>query len=193
MKAVIPAAGFGTRFLPATKAQPKEMLPVYDKPTIQYVIEEAVASGIDDILIVTGRNKRSIEDHFDKSFELEQTLQSAGKDDRLRQVRAITDLADICYVRQKEQKGLGDAIYCAKKHVGVLLGYGSFRIGKVKDTLPFQHLDIKKVLETVVNDNSFQGVFRFAVTHYLIVIRYLASGPLLYLGIFSGQIITLGI
>ena len=127
MKAVIPAAGFGTRFLPATKAQPKEMLPVYDKPTIQYVIEEAVASGIDDILIVTGRNKRSIEDHFDKSFELEQTLQSAGKDDRLKQVREITDLADICYVRQKEQKGLGDAIYCAKKHIGgepfaVLLG-----------------------------------------------------------------------
>ena len=118
MKAVIPAAGFGTRFLPATKAQPKEMLPVFDKPTIQYVIEEAVNSGIDDILIVTGRNKRSIEDHFDKSFELEQTLQSAGKDDRLKQVREITDLADICYVRQKEQKGLGDAIYCAKKHVG---------------------------------------------------------------------------
>lgn len=94
------------------------MLPVFDKPTIQYVIEEAVASGIDDILIVTGRNKRSIEDHFDKSFELEQTLQSAGKDDRLKQVRDITDLADICYVRQKDQKGLGDAIYCAKKHVG---------------------------------------------------------------------------
>ena len=117
MKAVIPAAGFGTRFLPATKAQPKEMLPVFDKPTIQYVIEEAVASGIDDILIVTGRNKRSIEDHFDKSFELEHTLQSAGKDEHLKQVRAITDLADICYVRQKEQKGLGDAIYCAKKHV----------------------------------------------------------------------------
>mgnify|MGYP002514431689 CR=1 FL=1 len=127
MKAVIPAAGFGTRFLPATKAQPKEMLPVYDKPTIQYVIEEAVASGIDDILIVTGRNKRSIEDHFDKSFELEQTLQSAGKDDRLRQVRAITDLADICYVRQKNLKGLGDAVSCAERHIGgepfaVLLG-----------------------------------------------------------------------
>ncbi|MDO5849353.1 MAG: UTP--glucose-1-phosphate uridylyltransferase GalU [Methanobrevibacter sp.] len=118
MKAVIPAAGFGTRFLPATKAQPKEMLPVFDKPTIQYVIEEAVASGIDDILIVTGKNKRSIEDHFDKSFELEYTLQTAGKDDYLKQVREITDLADICYVRQKEQKGLGDAIYCARKHIG---------------------------------------------------------------------------
>ena len=118
MKAVIPAAGFGTRFLPATKAQPKEMLPVFDKPTIQYVIEEAVASGIDDILIVTGKNKRSIEDQIDKSFELEYTLKQAGKTKYLKQVQDITDLADICYIRQKEQKGLGDAIYCAKKHVG---------------------------------------------------------------------------
>lgn len=118
MKAVIPAAGFGTRFLPATKAQPKEMFPVFDKPTIQYVIEEAVASGIEDILIVTGKGKRSIEDHFDKSFELEYTLKEANKDDKLKQVQDISDLADICYVRQKEQKGLGDAIYCAKKHVG---------------------------------------------------------------------------
>lgn len=118
MKAVIPAAGFGTRFLPATKAQPKEMLPVFDKPTIQYVIEEAVASGIDDILIVTGKNKHSIENHFDKSFELEYTLKQAGKTKYLKQVQDITDLADICYIRQKEQKGLGDAIYCAKKHVG---------------------------------------------------------------------------
>ena len=127
MKAVIPAAGFGTRFLPATKSQPKEMLPVYDKPTIQYVVEEAVASGIDDILIITGRGKRSIEDHFDKSVELEVTLENADKYERLKQVRDITGLADICYVRQKEQKGLGDAIYCAKKHIGdepfaVLLG-----------------------------------------------------------------------
>ena len=102
MKAVIPAAGFGTRFLPATKSQPKEMLPVYDKPTIQYVVEEAVASGIDDILIITGRGKRSIEDHFDKSFELEVTLKNADKCDRLKQVRDITGLADICYVRQKD-------------------------------------------------------------------------------------------
>ena len=117
MKAVIPAAGFGTRFLPATKAQPKEMLPVFDKPTIQYVSEEAVASGIDDILIVTGKNKRSIEDHFDKSFELEHTLKESGKLKALKQIQDITDLADICYVRQKEQKGLGDAIYCAKKHI----------------------------------------------------------------------------
>lgn len=127
MKAVIPAAGLGTRFLPATKSQPKEMLPVYDKPTIQYVIEEALASGIDDILIVTGRNKRSIEDHFDKSYELEYTLQKAGKDRVLKQVRNITDLADVCYVRQRDIKGLGDAILCAQKHIGnepfaVLLG-----------------------------------------------------------------------
>ena len=127
MKAVIPAAGFGTRFLPATKAQPKEMLPVYDKPAIQYVIEEAIDSGIDDILIITGRNKRSIEDHFDKSYELEYTLQKAGKDRVLKQVRKITDLADICYVRQKDLKGLGDAIACAERHTqdepfAVLLG-----------------------------------------------------------------------
>ena len=127
MKAVIPAAGFGTRLLPATKAQPKEMLPVYDKPAIQYVIEEARASGIDDILIVTGRNKRSIEDHFDKSYELEYTLQKSGKDRVLKQVRKITDLAEVCYVRQKNINGLGDAIACAERHIGdepfaVLLG-----------------------------------------------------------------------
>ena len=117
MKAVIPAAGFGTRFLPATKSQPKEMLPVYNKPAIQYVIEEAVASGIDDILIVTGRHKRSIEDHFDKYYELEFMLQKAGKDLILKDIRKITDLADICYVRQKNQEGVGDAIKCAEKHI----------------------------------------------------------------------------
>ena len=128
MKAVIPAAGFGTRFLPATKSQPKEMLPVYDKPTLQFLVEEAVSSGIDDILIITGRNKRSIEDHFDKSYELEYTLQRAGKDRYLKEIRKITDLADICYVRQKDLKGLGDAIRCSEKHVdneafAVLLGH----------------------------------------------------------------------
>lgn len=117
MKAVIPAAGMGTRFLPVTKAQPKEMLPVYDKPTIQYVIEEAVASGIDDILIITGKGKRSIEDHFDTDFELEYFLEKNGKTEYLKDVKYISDLADIHYVRQKEQKGLGDAIYCAKKHI----------------------------------------------------------------------------
>jgi UTP--glucose-1-phosphate uridylyltransferase len=118
LKAVIPAAGLGTRFLPATKAQPKEMLPVYDKPTIQYVIEEAVASGIDDIIIVTGKGKRTIEDHFDRSFELEHHLKEQGKLDFLEQIKEISDLADIYYVRQKKQKGLGHAIYCAEKHIG---------------------------------------------------------------------------
>jgi UTP--glucose-1-phosphate uridylyltransferase len=127
MKAVIPAAGLGTRFLPATKAQPKEMLPVFNKPTIQYVVEEAVNSGIDDILIITGKGKRSIEDHFDRSFELEYHLEKKGKYNYLEEVQAITDMADIYYVRQKKQKGLGDAITCAKKHIGnepfaVLLG-----------------------------------------------------------------------
>lgn len=127
MKAVIPAAGLGTRFLPATKAQPKEMLPVFNKPTIQYVVEEAVSAGIDDILIITGKGKRSIEDHFDRSFELEYFLQNSGKTENLKEIEAISDMADIYYVRQKKQKGLGDAILCAKKHIdgdpfAVLLG-----------------------------------------------------------------------
>jgi len=127
MKAVIPAAGLGTRFLPATKAQPKEMLPLIDKPVIQFVVEEAVDSGIDDILIITGRGKRAIEDHFDKSFELEKILEEKGKLDLLEETREISDLADIHYIRQREARGLGDAIYYAKKHVGnepfiVLLG-----------------------------------------------------------------------
>ncbi|MBI5680678.1 MAG: UTP--glucose-1-phosphate uridylyltransferase GalU [Methanobacterium sp.] len=127
MKAVIPAAGLGTRFLPVTKAQPKEMLPVYNKPTIQYVVEEAVSSGIDDILIITGKGKRSIEDHFDRSFELEYFLQKSGKTDYLKEIESISEMADIYYVRQKKQKGLGDAISCAKKHIdgepfAVLLG-----------------------------------------------------------------------
>ena len=127
MKGVIPAAGLGTRFLPATKAQPKEMLPVFNKPTIQYVVEEAVSSGIDDILIVTGKGKRSIEDHFDKSFELEYFLRNCGKMENLHEIEAISEMADIYYVRQKKQRGLGDAISCAKKHVdgdafAVLLG-----------------------------------------------------------------------
>ena len=136
MKAVIPAAGLGTRFLPATKAQPKEMLPVYDKPTIQYVIEESVNSGVDDILIVTGKGKRSIEDHFDRSFELEHHLKTKGKEDFLKEISYISELADIHFIRQKKQKGLGDAIYCAKKHVGddpfvVMLGDTI-----TKDTVP---------------------------------------------------------
>ncbi|HHY60275.1 MAG TPA: UTP--glucose-1-phosphate uridylyltransferase GalU [Clostridia bacterium] len=126
-KAIIPAAGLGTRFLPATKAQPKEMLPIVDKPAIQFIIEEAVASGIEDILIITGRNKRAIEDHFDYSVELETILEQKGDSKHLEEIRKISELADIHYVRQKEARGLGHAIYCGRKFIGhepfaVLLG-----------------------------------------------------------------------
>jgi len=147
MKAVIPAAGLGTRFLPATKAQPKEMLPVFNKPTIQYVVEEAVSSGIDDILIITGKGKRSIEDHFDRSFELEYLLQKNEKTDYLEEIEEISAMADIYYVRQKEKKGLGDAIYCARKHVdnepfAVLLG----------DTIAQSEIPCTKLLMDVFNN-----------------------------------------
>ena len=126
-KAVIPAAGLGTRFLPATKAQPKEMLPIVDKPTLQYIIEECIESGIEEILIITGRNKKSIEDHFDKNIELEMELEKSGKQEMLEMVRNISDMANIYFIRQKEPKGLGHAIYCSKTFVGnepfaVLLG-----------------------------------------------------------------------
>ena len=117
-KAVFPAAGLGTRFLPATKAQPKEMLPLVDTPTIQYVVEEAVASGLAEIILVTGRNKRAIEDHFDAAFELEYYLQDRGKLEELAQIKTISELASVCYVRQKEPLGLGHAILCARPLVG---------------------------------------------------------------------------
>jgi len=126
-KAIIPAAGLGTRFLPATKAQPKEMLPIVDKPTIQYIVEEAVASGIEDIIIVSGRGKRAIEDHFDVSYELEEKLLQKNKLDLLKTVQSISNLTNIHYIRQKEQKGLGHAISIASRFIGdeafaVLLG-----------------------------------------------------------------------
>ncbi len=117
-KAVLPAAGLGTRFLPATKASPKEMLPLVDKPLIQYVVEEAVACGITDIIIVTGRGKRAIEDHFDLSFELEVLLKDKGNDHVLEQVRAISEMANFSYVRQPEARGLGHAVNCARNLVG---------------------------------------------------------------------------
>lgn len=117
-KAVIPAAGFGTRFLPATKAQPKEMLPIVDKPTIQYIVEEAVASGIEHIVIITGRSKRAIEDHFDKSIELELLLEKHHKGDLLRVVQDVSNLANVMYIRQKEPLGLGDAILTAEEAIG---------------------------------------------------------------------------
>ncbi|WP_071460926.1 UTP--glucose-1-phosphate uridylyltransferase GalU [Bacillus massilinigeriensis] len=126
-KAIIPAAGLGTRFLPATKAMPKEMLPIVDKPTIQYIVEEAVQSGIEDIIIVTGKGKRAIEDHFDFASELEQSLEEKGKLDLLEKVRYSSNLADIHYIRQKQPKGLGHAVWCARNFIGdepfaVLLG-----------------------------------------------------------------------
>lgn len=126
-KAIIPAAGLGTRFLPATKAQPKEMLPIVDKPTIQYIVEEAVASGIEDIVIVTGRTKKSIEDHFDKSVELEMELEKHGKDELLHIAQSVSEIANLYYIRQKEPKGLGHAVLTAKNFIGdepfaVLLG-----------------------------------------------------------------------
>ena len=126
-KAVIPAAGFGTRFLPATKSSPKEMLPIVDTPVIQYVVEEAVAAGITDILMVIGSGKRAIEEHFDRSFMLEDRLQAKGDTQTLELLRNISDIADIHFVWQKEQKGLGDAVYCARHHINgepfmVLLG-----------------------------------------------------------------------
>ncbi len=126
-KAVVPAAGLGTRFLPATKATPKEMLPIVDKPAIQYVVEEAVGAGLSDVLLITGRGKRPIEDHFDRAYELEEALRAKDDPDRLAAVRESSELAIMHYVRQGEPKGLGHAVYCARQHVGhepfaVLLG-----------------------------------------------------------------------
>src|SRR5687767_15680425 len=126
-KAVIPAAGLGTRFLPATKAQPKEMLPIVDKPAIQYVVEEAVVAGIDDILMVSGQGKRALEDHFDHAVELERQLAASGKEDLLAAVQAVSHLATIHYIRQGQPLGLGHAVGCASQHVAaepfaVLLG-----------------------------------------------------------------------
>jgi UTP--glucose-1-phosphate uridylyltransferase len=117
-KAIIPAAGLGTRFLPATKASPKEMLPLVDKPLIQYTVEEAVAAGIEDIIIITGRGKRAIEDHFDRSVELEENLKGTGKSQMLHQIRQISKLANFCYVRQSEALGLGHAVLCAQHLIG---------------------------------------------------------------------------
>jgi UTP--glucose-1-phosphate uridylyltransferase len=132
MKVVIPAAGWGMRFLPLTKEQPKEMLPVVDKPTIQYVVEDALAAGISDIVIITGRHKRGIEDHFDRSYELESILEKGNRLEYLKKVREISAMADIHFIRQKEQKGLGDAVLRAQQHIGnepfaVMLGDTIYR------------------------------------------------------------------
>ena len=170
-KAIIPAAGLGTRFLPATKAQPKEMLPIVDKPTIQFIVEEAINSGIEEILIVTGRNKRAIEDHFDRSVELELELSNKGNDILLKQVQDISNLVNIHYVRQKEARGLGHAIYCAKTFVGnepfaVMLGDDV-----VDSTIPCikQLIDVfEKHSRTVlgVQEVSPEDVNKYGIVNY---------------------------
>jgi UTP--glucose-1-phosphate uridylyltransferase len=148
LKAVVPAAGLGTRFLPATKATPKEMLPIVDKPAIQYVVEEAVAAGLTDVLMITGRSKRSIEDHFDRAYELEEALRAKGDDERLDSVRESSDLAIMHYVRQGEPRGLGHAVHCARQHVGrepfaVLLGDDMI---DARDPLLTRMIDVRRRL-----------------------------------------------
>jgi len=169
-KAIIPAAGLGTRFLPATKAQPKEMLPIVDKPTIQYIVEEAVASGIEDIIVISGRGKRAIEDHFDKSYELEETLAKKEKYDMLEIVQSITNLADIHYIRQKEPKGLGHAISLAHSFVGeepfaVLLGDDIVEadepcLKQLIDVYNEYHCSIIGVHDVPIEDVSKYGIIK---------------------------------
>jgi UTP--glucose-1-phosphate uridylyltransferase len=169
-KAVIPAAGFGTRFLPATKSQPKEMLPIVDTPTIQYVVEEAVASGITDILMVIGKGKRAIEEHFDRNWELESELAAKGKMQELASIRRISELANIHFVWQKELRGLGDAVLCAKDHVGnepfaVLLG--DTVMDGVKKPVTRQLMDIfDRYQESVV---AVEEVDRSKVSRYGVI------------------------
>ncbi|MDA7502990.1 UTP--glucose-1-phosphate uridylyltransferase GalU [bacterium] len=170
-KAVIPAAGFGTRFLPLTKAQPKEMLPIVDTPTIQFVVEEAVASGINDILMVIGKSKRAIEEHFDRNYELEEELRVKGKDDLLNQVQKISNMADIHFVWQKELNGLGDAVRHARKYVGnepfaLLLG----------DTVLESYSEIPVTRQLMDIYDQYEGsvvalerVIRTKVSHYGII------------------------
>lgn len=169
-KAIIPAAGLGTRFLPATKAQPKEMLPIVDKPTIQYIIEEAISSGIETILIVTGRGKRAIEDHFDRSYELEEELLRNGKEKLYKMVDDIANLVDICYIRQKSPKGLGHAIYCGKSFIGnepfaVLLG-DDVVVNKGKPALAQLIGEYEKIKKTIL---GVQRVDEDLVSKYGIV------------------------
>jgi UTP--glucose-1-phosphate uridylyltransferase len=169
-KAVFPAAGWGTRFLPATKAQPKEMLPLVDKPIIQYAVEEAVAAGIEQVIIVTSSVKRAIEDHFDVSYELERLLEEKGEIEKLRQIRRISDLAQIAYVRQKEQLGLGHAVLMAKD----LIGHEPFAvllpddvvvsdrpcIGQLIDAYQQTHASVVAVMEVPPAETSRYGVIR---------------------------------
>jgi UTP--glucose-1-phosphate uridylyltransferase len=177
-KVVIPAAGLGTRFLPATKASPKEMMPLVDKPLIQYVVEEAVASGVQDVIIVTGRGKRAIEDHFDVSFELEASLHADGKKNLLKEIQKITSLANFCYVRQKQALGLGHAVYQARHLVGqepfaVILGDDIIdaRLPALAQMIKIYHQYQAPVV-------AIQKVARQDVSHY---------------GIIRGQAVTRGL
>src|SRR5213594_3855834 len=166
--AIIPAAGLGTRFLPATKASPKEMLPLVDKPLIQYAVEEAVNAGIQDIIIITGRGKRAIEDHFDVSFELEENLKGSGKEKLLNEIRRISELANFCYVRQRHMRGLGDAILCAQHLIGdepfaVMLGdeiidAGVPAIAQLMDVYDRFRAPIIGVQEVALDEVSHYGI-----------------------------------
>ncbi|MBN2245288.1 MAG: UTP--glucose-1-phosphate uridylyltransferase GalU [Candidatus Aminicenantes bacterium] len=179
MKAVIPAAGLGTRFLPLTKTSPKEMLPLVDKPAIHYVVQEAIQAGIDDILIITGRGKRSIEDYFDKSFELEYFLQKKNDNQKLQEIQEISEMADIHYIRQKEPRGLGHAILCARKHVdaepfAVLLG-DDVIVSKVPCILQLMHHFQKHETTILAVEHLPQNVL-----HRYGVIRYSSQRDQLY-------------
>ncbi|MCK8828206.1 UTP--glucose-1-phosphate uridylyltransferase GalU [Natroniella acetigena] len=170
-KAVIPAAGLGTRFLPATKAQPKEMLPIVDTPTIQYIVEEAVMSGIEDLIIVTGRHKRAIEDHFDKHLELELALERKGKHGMLETVQDISNLINVHYVRQKEAKGLGHAILCAKTFVGnepfaVLLGDDIVRAKKPVTKQLIEAFAEKQTTVIGVQEVEDEVVHKYGIVDY---------------------------
>ena len=165
-KAVFPAAGLGTRFLPATKAQPKEMLPLVDKPMIQYVVEEAVASGLSEIIVVTGRGKRAIEDHFDSAFELEYYLNDRGKLDELAQIKTISELASVSYVRQREPLGLGHAILCARSLVGdepFAVFLGDDIIGGTKTPCMRQLLDVGEAPVIAVERVPRQRIHQYGV------------------------------
>jgi UTP--glucose-1-phosphate uridylyltransferase len=178
-KAIIPAAGLGTRFLPATKAMPKEMLPIVDKPTIQYIVEEAIASGIEDIIIVTGKGKRAIEDHFDHAFELEQRLLEKDKLELLEKVKASSNIVDIHYIRQKEPKGLGHAIWSARKFIGdepfaVLLG---------DDIVDGEVPCIRQLMDQYyITSHSIVGVQKVPIeeTHRYGIVDYISQKERLY-------------
>src|SRR5690554_3022654 len=171
-KAIIPAAGLGTRLLPATKAQPKEMLPIVDKPTIQYIIEEAIDAGIENIIIITGRNKRAIEDHFDKSIELELALEEKGKNELLEMVNRISNMVNIHYIRQKEPQGLGQAIHCARTFIGnepfaVLLGDDVMQaekavIGQMMEIFQEKQEPVIGVQKVPESDVSSYGIVKYS-------------------------------